>query len=88
MSFLEDNVIPGNHGKKFTTDAKNLDEFKKIKNTLLKLEGVSNVIFESNSDPIVFVVHTDRVVKVDTIQKTIKLLNLHAVPTGLFFPLA
>lgn len=88
MSFIEENVIPGNYGKKFTTDAKDLNEFKKIKNALLKLDGVTEVIFESHSDPIIFIVHTDKVVKVDAIQAKVKLLNLHAVPTGLFFPLA
>ena len=34
MSFLSENVIPGNYGKKFTTDAKTPDEFKQIEEKL------------------------------------------------------
>lgn len=88
MSFLTENVIPGNYGKKFTTDAKTPEEFKLIETALLKLEGIKDIIFEPGSKPTVFVVHTNKVVNVHDIENTIKLLNLHAVPTGLFFPLA
>ena len=88
MSFLSENVIPGNYGKKFTTDAKNLEEFKQIEDILMKLDGVKDVLFENGSKPTVFVVHTNKVVNVHDIENKVKTLNLHAVPTGLFFPLA
>jgi hypothetical protein len=88
MSFLSENVIPGNYGKKFTTDAKHPEEFKLIENILMKLEGIKDVIFEIGSKPTVFVVHTNKVVNVHDIENKVKLLDLHAVPTGLFFPLA
>ena len=88
MSFLSENVIPGNYGKKFTTDAKDPDEFKQIQDILLNLEGVKDVIFEADTKPTVFVVHTFKVVSVHDIEHAIKELNLHAVPTGPFFPLA
>ncbi len=88
MSFLSENVIPGNYGKKFTTDANHLEEFKQIQNALMQLEGIKDVIFESGSKPTVFVVHTHKVVSVDAISDKVKLLNMHVVPTGLFFPLA
>ncbi|MGJ8592915.1 MAG: heavy-metal-associated domain-containing protein [Aquaticitalea sp.] len=88
MSFISENVIPGNYGKKFTTDAKNPEEFKQIEDALMTLEGVKDVVFENGSTPTVFVVHTNKVVNVHEIENKIKLLDLHAVPTGLFFPLA
>lgn len=88
MSFLSENVIPGNYGKKFTTDAKNLQEFRQIQEALMSLEGIKDVIFETDGIPTVFIVHTNKVVSVDAIENKVKLLNLHAVPTGLFFPLA
>ncbi len=88
MSYLEDNVIPGNYGKKFTTDAKDLEDFKRIEAAILELEGVKDVVFESKETPVVFAVHTTQVVEVDAIQDKVQLLDLHAVPTGLFFPLA
>ena len=88
MSFLSENVIPGYYGKKFTTDAKHPEDLSKIEETLMQLEGVKDVIFESGSKPTVFVIHTNKVVSVHDIEHSVKQLNLHAVPTGPFFPLA
>ncbi len=88
MSFISDNVIPGNYGKKFTTDANNLEELNQIQKALMELDGVNDVIFEADSNPTVFIVHTNKVVSVSDIEEKVKLLDLHAVPTGLFFPLA
>ena len=33
MSYISDNVIPGNHGKVFGTDAKETTDLQNIKNT-------------------------------------------------------
>lgn len=88
MSFISENVIPGNYGKKFTTDANDTEEINQIKEALMALEGVKDVIFEEGSSPTVFIVQTHQVVKVDDVKNTVKVLNLHAVPTGPFFPLA
>lgn len=88
MTFISENVIPGNYGKKFTTDAKHREDFKQIEDALMTLDGVKDVIFEDGSKPTVFVVHTNKVVSVKTIEDKVKELNLHAVPTGPFFPLA
>lgn len=87
MSFISEHVIPGNHGKKFTTDGISPEDLSNIAEALLSLEGIKDVIFEEGKKPIEFVVHTDMVVKVKAIEDRIKLLNLHAVPTGPFFPL-
>ena len=88
MTFISENVIPGNYGKKFTTDAKHPEDFKQIEEALLKLDGVTKVIFEEGSKPMVFVVQTDKVVSVKTIENKVKELDFHAIATGHFFPLA
>lgn len=88
MTFISENVIPGNYGKKFTTNAKHSEDFKQIEEVLLSIDGVKDVIFEKDSMPTVFVIHTNKVVSVDLIEEKVKELNLHAVPTGPFFPLA
>lgn len=88
MSFLSENVIPGNYGKKFTTDAKHPNDLTKIQESLMQLEGIKDVLFESESKPIVFVIHTNKVISVKDIEDCIRDLNLHAIPTGPFFPLA
>ena len=88
MSFLSENVIPGNYGKKFTTDANDSEEFKQLHEALMSIEGVKDVIFEEGSNPLVFVIHTMKVVSVKDIEDKVKTLNIHAFPTGPFFPLA
>ncbi|HLT32786.1 MAG TPA: hypothetical protein VKZ98_03265 [Aquaticitalea sp.] len=88
MSFLSENVIPGHYGKKFTTDAKHPEDLTKILEALMQVDGVKDVLFEDGSKPTVFVIHTSKVVSVHDIEHSVKLLNLHAVPTGPFFPLA
>lgn len=88
MSFLSEHVIPGNYGKRFTTDAIHPEEFKKIEDSLMNLEGIKDVVFENGSRPTVFIIHTNKVVTVKEIEDSVKLLNLHAIPTGPFFPLS
>lgn len=88
MSFLSEHVIPGNYGKRFTTDAIHPEELKKIEDSLMELDGVKDVVFENGSGPTVFIIHTNKVVTVKEIEDSVKLLNLHAIPTGPFFPLA
>ena len=88
MSFLSENIIPGNYGKKFTTDATRPEDIKLIKDAIMKLEGIKEVIIEEGSQPMVFVVHTNKVVKVKDIEDQVKHLDFHALATGLFFPLA
>jgi hypothetical protein len=47
MSLLSQNVIPGNHGKTFGTNAMEENDLKAIKNSLLELEGINEVILNT-----------------------------------------
>ncbi|MCB0447828.1 MAG: heavy-metal-associated domain-containing protein [Gelidibacter sp.] len=87
MSFLSENVIPGYYGKKFTTDAKELTDLQTIHNALLKLDGIKDVLFEADVYPVVFTIHTYKVVTVDAIEDCVKKLNFHAIPKGNIFML-
>ena len=40
MSFINENVIPGKHGKIFETNAKNHEYVQKIQSSILALKGV------------------------------------------------
>lgn len=84
MSFLSDNVIPGNHGKVFGTNAKTKDELKEIKIAVLEVDGIKDVILNSDDFPFEFTVHTSKVVHIRDIEKKAKTLRFHAVPKGLF----
>jgi hypothetical protein len=41
---LSQNVIPGNHGKTFGTNAMEENDLKQLKNSLLELEGIVDII--------------------------------------------
>jgi hypothetical protein len=43
MSLLSENIIPGNHGKIFGTDAMEENDLIEIKTSLLTLEGINEV---------------------------------------------
>jgi hypothetical protein len=44
MSLLSENIIPGNHGKIFGTDAMEENDLIEIKTSLLTLEGINEVL--------------------------------------------
>tara|TARA_R110000868_G_scaffold158492_1_gene386657 strand:- start:581 stop:838 length:258 start_codon:yes stop_codon:yes gene_type:complete len=83
MSIISENVIPGNHGKVFGTNAKEANDLRRIEEHLLKIEGVKNVIFNDDF-PVEFTVHTTKMVEIKEIEKMVKGLGFHAIPKGLF----
>ncbi|MBO3097997.1 heavy-metal-associated domain-containing protein [Gelidibacter pelagius] len=86
MTYINDNVIPGNHGKTFTTDVRSPEEKSKLKAAIMKIDGVTNVIFE-DVYPSEVTVHTDKVVHVNEIQDIATDLEFHVIAKGPFFPL-
>lgn len=84
MSFLSENVIPGNHGKNFGTNAKNNSDLEKIKSEILKIKGIKDVIIKDDVFPREFIVHTTSVVSIQVIEKKVISVGFHAIPKGLF----
>ncbi|RPD97940.1 heavy-metal-associated domain-containing protein [Aureibaculum marinum] len=84
MSFLSDNVIPGNHGKVFGTDAKSSVDLNKMRKAILEIEGIKCFLFDIEKHPLEFTVHTTKVVEIEAIQNVVKKLGFHAIPKGLF----
>jgi len=84
MSFISDNVIPGDHGKIFGTNTSKLDDIEKIKAAVLELEGIREVIINDIVFPLEFTVLTSKMVKVDLIEKKVSQLGFHAIPKGWF----
>jgi len=84
MSLLSENVIPGNHGKIFSTNAKEQTDLKKIKNKVLSLKGIKSVKINSEVFPIEFSIYTSELVKVQDIEDKVKLTGFHAIPKDLF----
>ncbi len=84
MSLLNENIIPGNHGKIFGTSASKEEEMERLKLRLQKIDGVKNVTLIKGVFPKEFILYTSKLISVSTIQDEVKKMGLHAIPKGLF----
>lgn len=87
MTFISENIIPGNYGKKFTTDVDEASEQAKLEAAIMEIEGVKDVIFEKDVFPLVFTVYTNQVVDITDLQNKAKELGCHIIAKEPFFPL-
>jgi hypothetical protein len=84
MSALKDNVIPGNHGEIFGTNAMKESDLMEIKTSLLKLDGIKDVLLNIEIFPREFTVHTSKMVAISDIENKVKSVGFHAIPKDLF----
>ena len=84
MNLLTENIIPGNYGKIFSTDAKEEQDLLKIKNAIEKLSGIKDVIFHMDKYPVELTIHTNSLVHIDIIENEVKRFGFHAIPKGAF----
>ena len=84
MSLESDNVIPDNRGKIFGTNAKNHQDLMKIKNAILHIAGVKDVMIDEDKFPREFTIHTKAIVSVKEIEDTVNSVGFHAIPKSSF----
>lgn len=84
MKILSENVIPGNHGKTFETNAEDQRDLDHIKIAIMEIEGICTVLLNNEIYPKEITVHTDAFVKVADIQKAVIKYGFHAIPKTLF----
>ena len=84
MSLLTENIIPGNHGKIFGTDASSDAEIERIKSKILKIDGVEKVSIIEGVYPKELIVYTSKLLSIVSIQEAVKKSGFHAIPRGLF----
>lgn len=84
MSLITDNIIPGNYGKVFSTDAKKKKDLLKIKEAIENLPGIKDVILHMDKYPIEITIHTNALVHIDVVEKEVMRFGFHAIPKGLF----
>jgi hypothetical protein len=84
MSLLSENVIPGNHGKVFGTDAEHQEDLDKIFNVIKAIDGIKDVILSPQKFPKEFTIHATKMVEIKTIEDAVKRLGFHVIPKGLF----
>jgi hypothetical protein len=84
MSIISENVIPGNHGKIFGTNATTPFEIDQIIKVVSKIKGVKDVIMDEEAYPKEFTVHSSSLVHIIDIQDALREYKLHALPKRLF----
>ncbi len=80
MSLLSENVIPGNSGKIFETNANKESDLERIKNKIFLLKGIKDVKINSEVFPKEITVYTSKLVEVKDIEKKVRLTGFHAIP--------
>lgn len=83
MSLLTDNIIPGERGKVFGTNANEEIELIEIKNKLLKVDGIVKVDINNSIFPKEFTVFTNKVISVDDVERVVKSIGYHAIPRAI-----
>lgn len=84
MNLLSENVIPGDHGKIFETNAENKTDLEHIKKTVLRIEGISDVLLNDDIFPREITVLTTDFVKVEEVQQAADEAGFHVLPKALF----
>lgn len=84
MSLLNENIIPGYHGKVFGTNAKELKDLEVIKNRILELDGIENVLLNNEVFPKEFTIHTSKLIDIKDVEEKVKSTGFHAIPKGVF----
>lgn len=83
MSLLNDNIIPGEHGKVFGTNANEEMELIEIQNKLLQFIGITEVHINNSIFPKEFTVFTNKVISVNEIERLVKSIGYHAIPKNI-----
>ncbi|WP_281764255.1 heavy-metal-associated domain-containing protein [Neptunitalea lumnitzerae] len=80
MSFIDDIVIPGDKGRTFMTSVSDPEELSKLKNAVLKVNGVTDVSINTEVFPTEVHVIADVVVDVESIENEVNGLGFHLLP--------
>jgi len=84
MSYLTKNIIPGDYGKVFSTDARKKKDLDKIQKAILKIPGIQDVIVDKSKFPVEIIIHTRSVVSIKTVENEVKRFGFHVIPKGVF----
>jgi hypothetical protein len=84
MGLLSQNIIPGNHGKTFGTNAMNEDDLRAIKTGLLEIDGISDIVLNTEIFPREFTIYTTKIISLIDIENKVKSVGFHAIPKETF----
>lgn len=84
MSLINENVIPGDHGTIFETNAKEDYDLNRIKTIIEQMDGIRDVIIDKNEFPVTITVHTSKLVKIIDIENAVRKTTFHVIPKSIF----
>lgn len=84
MSLYSENVIPGDHGKIFETDATKTEDLEKITQAILSIPGIRDVLVNPETYPREITVLTDSLVKISDVQTAANQEGFHVIARSLF----
>ena len=76
MSIITDNVIPGNHGKVFGTNAIDDIDLLEIKKNLIELDGIREVLLNTAIFPREFTIYSNKIVAISDIENKVRQVGL------------
>jgi hypothetical protein len=84
MNLLKENIIPGNHGKVFGTNAKYSADLERIKAKIVALKGVEKVDINFEIFPKEFTIYTSKLIPIKEIEEIVMNIGFHAIPKSNF----
>jgi copper chaperone CopZ len=80
MSLLTNNIVPGNHGRVFGTNAKEDSDLKAIEKSILEIDGIKEVVINAHVFPREITIYTNRIIDIHTIETKVKSVGFHIMP--------
>ncbi|MCW2118769.1 heavy-metal-associated domain-containing protein [Flavobacterium sp. 7A] len=80
MSLLSNNIIPGNHGRIFGTNATEPADLKIIKKSILTLVGIKDVVINNHTFPREITVYSTKIITIEQVESKVKSVGFHAIP--------
>ncbi len=84
MNLLTENIIPGNYGKVFSTNAQDEKDLQKIQHAIQNISGIKDVIINMEVYPREITIHTTSLIHIDIVEDEVKRFGFHAIPKGAF----
>ncbi len=84
MSLIRENVIPGEHGKVFGTNAKEEKHLLRIQEAIQSVDGVKDCSINMEVFPRELTVHTSDLVSIRVIEEAVIAVGFHAIPKHAF----
>ena len=84
MTIVSENIIPGEHGKTFGTNANSSSEIQSVKNAILEVDHVKEVHIKDNVFPVEVTVFTTEMVSIKDVQEAVISVGFHVIPKRVF----